>query len=132
VVLAGFIGRRWLCLALGKSPERKEEMSSQWDDMSAQLYRRQLLNGGRDDLVAAVEQLADVGVREGSYAEGTSAGTRARDIGKELDRVGGFRMMQETHKLVVLALFARTDYEQAASLSRRLECAWDGIGSWQS
>ncbi|OQX04773.1 MAG: hypothetical protein BWK76_28310 [Desulfobulbaceae bacterium A2] len=120
-------------------------MSSQWDDMSAQLnqmsrakaaewesYRRQLLNGGRDDLVAAVEQLADVGVREGSYAEGTSAGTRARDIGKELDRVGGFRMMQETHKLVVLALFARTDYEQAASLSRRLECAWDGIGSWQS
>jgi hypothetical protein len=118
-------------------------MTSQWDDMSAKLnqmskakaaewesYRRQLLGAGRDDIVAAVEILADLGVREGSYAEGTSAGARAREIGKELDRVGGFKMMQESHKLVVLALFARTDYEKAASLSRRLESAWHGIGDW--
>ena len=120
-------------------------MSSQWDDMNAQIkqmsrakaaewesYKRQLMSAGRDDIVATVEQLADIGVREGSYAEGTSAGTRAREIGAELNRVGGFRMMQETHKLFVLALFAKTDYEKAASLSRRLESAWHGIGSWQS
>ena len=118
-------------------------MSSQLDAINAQInqmsrqkaaewesYRRQLLSSGRDDIVAAVEQLADVGVRAGSYAEGTSAYTRAREIGEELNRVGGFRMMQEVHKLFVLALFAKTDYENAASLSRRLELAWHGIGSW--
>ena len=87
------------------------------------------MSSGRD-IVAIVERLVDMGVGEGSYAEGTSAGARSREIGAEINRVGGFRMMQEVHKLFVLALFSKTEYEKAASLSRRLESAWHGIGSW--
>lgn len=118
-------------------------MSPQWGEIDAKIkemsrakaaewesYKRQLLSGGRDDIVGAVEQLVDIGVREGSYAEGTTAGTRAREIGEEIGRSGGFRMMQEVHKLFVLALFSKTEYEQAASLSSRLESAWHGIGGW--
>jgi hypothetical protein len=110
-----------------KISQMSKAKAAEWES-----YKRQLLSSGRDDIVANVEQLADIGVREGSYAEGTSAGTHARKIGEECNRVGGFRMMQEVHKLFVLALFAKTDYENAASLSRRLESAWHGIGSWQS
>ena len=109
-------------------------MSSQWNDINGQLnqmsktkaaewlsYKRQLMNAGRDDIVANVEQLVDIGVSEGAYTEGTPAGTHARKIGADIDRVGGFRMMQEIHKLFVLALFAKgEDYENAASLSRKL------------
>jgi hypothetical protein len=118
-------------------------MSPQWGDINAQIkqlskakaaewesYKRQLLSAGRDDIVAAVEQLVDIGVRGGSYSQGTPAGARAREIGEEINRSGGFGMMQEVHKLFVLALFSKTEYEQAASLSRRLELAWHGIGSW--
>jgi hypothetical protein len=93
--------------------------------------KRQLLSGGRGDVVSAVEHLADIGVRAGSYAEGTPAHTRAREIGEEINRIGGFGTMQEFHKLFVLALFVRTDYEKATSLARGLEWAWHGIGSWR-
>jgi len=118
-------------------------MSSQWDQFSAQMeqmgrqkaaewesYRRQLLGGGRNDIVSAVEQLADAGASAGSFAEGTSAYTRARQIGEEINRVGGFRMMQEIHKLFACAVYAKTDCESAMKLPPRLESAWHGIGSW--
>lgn len=100
-------------------------MSSQWES-----ERSQLLSMGRDDLVTNVEQLVDVGIATGSYAEGTAAYTHARRIGEDINSVGGFRMMREMHKLVVSALLAKTSHENAALLSRRLESAWHGIGSW--
>lgn len=115
--------------------EQYNEMAKQEAKRKAEAwhsYKRQLLSSGRDDLVAAAEELADIGVRDNSYAEGTTGGTRSRQIGEEINRVGGFRLMQEIHKLFALALFAKTDHETAATIARRLESAWHGIGEWQS
>lgn len=94
--------------------------------------RQELLNSGRDDLVAAVEQLVDIGTSQGGYNEGSTGGQHARRIGNEINRVGGFRMMQEMHKVFVSALSERADPISASSLSRDLEKAWDGIGSWDA
>jgi hypothetical protein len=93
-------------------------------------YRHQLLNSGRDDLVKVVEFLADLGIQQSNYEHGTDAGVNARIIGEEINRAGGFRMMQDIHQVFVCALYAKTDYTSAAVLSRRLELAWDGIGDW--
>jgi len=93
-------------------------------------YRQQLMNSGRDDLVSAVEILADLGIQQKSFESGTVAGNKARIIGKEIDKSGGFRMMQDIHQLFVCALYAKTDHTTAVILSRRLEQAWDGIGDW--
>ena len=115
--------------------EQYNEMAKQEAKRKAEAwhdYKRQLLSSGRDDIVSAAEELADIGVRNKSYDEGTFAGTRSRQIGEEINRIGGFRLMQEIHKLFVLALFAKTDHENVALLSRRLESAWHGIGEWQS
>lgn len=44
-----------------------------------------------------------------------------REIGKELDELGGFKLMQEVH-----ALFAQIRPRAA----RNLEMVWNGIGGW--
>lgn len=49
--------------------------------------------------------------------------SRTREIGAELDRMGGMRKMLEVHGMV------RAEIGQLHA--RHLEAAWDGIGSWR-
>ena len=95
-----------------------------------QQMRQTLIQGGRKDVVSLAEELASIGIDNDGYPETTTGGKRARTIGHELDAMGGFRAMQEMHKLVVYALLDKTDHENAATYARRLESAWHGIGQW--
>ncbi|MFG2553270.1 hypothetical protein [Streptomyces sp. NPDC048581] len=47
---------------------------------------------------------------------------RTRQIGDELDRIGGMTEMRRVHAMVVDQL--------GRHYSRELEVAWDGIGKW--
>lgn len=68
-----------------------------------------------------LDELFAIGVSRG-FVPGGEADPRTREIGAELDRMGGLRSMLGAHE-VVRAELDRTH-------ARRLEFAWDRIGRW--
>lgn len=109
------------------------ELNAQWN----QIMRTKIAEWNSSkrqcssDIVAAVEQLVDIGSRQGNFYEDTPAGTQARKIGAELNQSGGMQTMRECHRLFALAVFTKeTDYTTGLSLENKLEGAWDGIGQW--
>jgi hypothetical protein len=55
------------------------------------------------------------------FVTGSSAAERVREVGKRLDRMGGFDLMLRAHEL-----FA----ERRPLAKRNLEMVWDHIGAW--
>lgn len=47
---------------------------------------------------------------------------RAREIGKQLDHIAGYSLMQWVHE--------RTRRKLGKTYAEHLEYAWDGVGSW--
>ena len=52
-----------------------------------------------------------------------SHNVRARELGEELNTLGGFRLMQQMH--------ARIEDKIPDGQGRCLEFCWDGVGAWQ-
>lgn len=69
-----------------------------------------------------LSELCAIGLRRG-FLTMQGKDSRTREIGAELDRMGGMRKMLEVHSLV--------QAEIGRLHARHLEAAWDGIGSWQ-
>ncbi|WP_309505444.1 hypothetical protein [Streptomyces phytophilus] len=68
-----------------------------------------------------LDELFTIGVSRG-FLPGGEVDPRTREIGAELDRMGGLRGMLRAHEVV------RAELDR--SHARHLEFAWDGIGAW--
>ena len=56
------------------------------------------------------------------FVVGTPGADRLRDVGRQLDAMGGFEMMRTAHTAFAAA---------RPRMARNLEMVWDGIGSWR-
>jgi hypothetical protein len=71
-----------------------------------------------DRLVA----LYDGSPRGEGFVKGSGQDVHVRNLGSQLDDLGGFGLMREAHEL-----FA----EKRPRAARNLEMVWDGIGTWR-
>jgi hypothetical protein len=83
-------------------------------------------NGRVHELIRELCEMFDKDPKRGSphqraYIGPDSLG-RTREIGEELNALGGFKLMQTVHEEVV---------HLRRSAARTLEMGWDGIGVWQ-
>jgi hypothetical protein len=97
----------------------EQQGGDNWRMALASLYR---IGGDRCEAVLA-PVFAEFGVWPDKTVDQLVARHgNVREIGKELDRLGGFGLMVEVHRRV-----AQHDPGHA----RRLEVLWDGVGLWQ-
>lgn len=113
-------------LARQDSPEIRRALTAYHNRQAR--YRSQLAQQPQDDLIAELIRIGQ-GPRylrnEGDLTEFEDGNNvRARDIGVELDRRGGMKLMQAAHAQAGAAL--------GRVRSRELEYAWGGIGDWRS
>lgn len=91
----------------------------------------------KERLMAYVRELVDIAQFAGFLHSGATGGfdedgrnVRARQIGEELNRLGGKRLMQEVCLAVGQSLPANAGQLGMGS-RRELESAWHGIGQWR-
>jgi len=86
------------------------------------------------------KELVEIGKTDGFIAEKpggkfdeTNRNIRAREIGEELNRTGGFQLMQTVHRLVDAAVTdaIKRGTHPITGSSRSLDIAWDGVGDWR-